>query len=167
MVLMNKILFSLTILSLGWFTLWGQTERSNLLIGGNGGLNLNKLDGQDKFNFNLNISPKVGLFVLDNLAIGAQAVGVVQKFGGVDGLQSQLFVGPFARYYFHNLFIEANFGINRGDFDVGFGLGYAFFVTPNVAIEPIANLNVLNGIDLNILAGFQLYFSPGELGSAF
>ncbi len=164
---MKKLFFCLLISGLAFTSLTGQTERGNLLLGGNAGINLRTNENTDDFNFTLNLSPRVGLFLIDNLAVGARASGSIQKFANIDGINTQLVIGPFARYYFHNLFVETNFGLNRGDFDVGFGLGYAIFISPNVALEPIANLNVLNGFDLNILAGFQLYFSPGELNSSF
>lgn len=164
---MKKLLLLMALTLMSSASLIGQTEKGNLLIGGNGGLNLHKPDGQEKMNFNMSLSPKIGLFLIDNLAIGAQVLGAVRKTGGQEGVNSTLYIGPFARYYLHNLFLEANFGLNRGDFDAGLGLGYAFFVTPNVAIEPIAQANLLNGFDLNVLVGFQLYFSPGELRGAF
>lgn len=130
-------------------------------------MNLYKADGQGKYSYNLNLSPKVGFFLIDNLAVGAQVFGEIRKRAGEHGVNSQLLFGPFGRYYFHNLFLEANIGSYDKDVFAGLGLGYAFFVNNNVAIEPIANARIRDGIELNFLVGFQLYFSADELRDAF
>jgi len=164
---MKKLLFTIIVSLVGFGILQAQTERGNLLIGGNAGLSLFKRNGQDKLRFNLDFSPKAGFFLVDNFAIGAQLTGVIRNRAGIDGLDSSVLFGPFARYYFHNLFLEANIGFLETDLLTGMGIGYAFFVNNNVAIEPIINARYLNSLDVNILIGFQLYFTAQELQDAF
>jgi len=164
---MKKFLLSVCFSLIACGLLQAQTERGNLLLGGNAGLNLYKADGQGKYSFNLDLNPKVGFFLVDNLAVGAQVWGDIRKRAGINGVNSQILFGPFGRYYFHNLFLEANVGVYDRDVFAGMGLGYAFFVTNNVAIEPIANARFSDGIEFNFLVGFQLYFTADELRDAF
>jgi len=134
------------------------------LFGFNFGLN-------DGAGYSVGISPKVGYFINDNVMIGGvvdlgfnksakttngysakttiygvQALGRYYLSPGEKGVDNLLHHGRF--------FIEANAGfagINIKDgattngFAYGFGPGYSYFVTPNVALEGLVKYNGLVG----------------------
>ena len=131
---------------------------------------------------NINFSPKFGVFVADNLAIGAQ-VGLESY--SVDGnlSHSTVSAGPFIRYYFPvKIFAEGFLGYAGQKFGDGSGaskynglgysagLGYALFLNKNVALEPMVKFvgySTKNAKDsryknsdaaLLIGIGFQIYF---------
>lgn len=164
---MKKFLLSVFIFLIGFGVSHAQTERGNVLIGGNASLNLYKISGQGKYSYNLNLSPKAGFFLVDNLVVGAQLLGYIRNTPLNGNINSQILYGPFGRYYFHNLFLESGIGVNGKDVYLGLGMGYAFFVNNNVAIEPTANVDLANDFAINIMIGFQLYFSVDELRDAF
>ncbi len=96
--------------------------------------------------FSLNLSPGVGYFIIDNLAIGGNLTVSYYK----QGLNKYytLGLGPWARYYFNNgIFVkgETNFVIFNGlgsnnsrqrSYSITPGVGYAFFLNEKVSLEP-------------------------------
>jgi len=151
-----------------------QIQKGNLMVGGNL-MDLNASFG-DHSSFTMNIVPKLGYFIEDNLAIGAN-VGLkyvtTKNQGNTFGYQ----VGAFGRYYFGKdqvtpllnhgrFFAEVNAGIGGDNstpvgFDFGFGPGYSYFITPNIGIEGLVKFNgivgtgVSTGISFGL--GFQIY----------
>lgn len=116
---------------------------------------------------NFILSPRVGFFVIDNLAVGVNVDFSGSSYTEKDGADTEkdavtrLAVGPFARYYLAlgqvYPFIEA--GINFGSANyissfnnsetrtthrlnnMGAGPGVAFFVADNVAVEALVKYN--------------------------
>jgi len=142
-----------------------QIEKGNFLTGGSGSFALD-LDGDTPAVFALGLSPQVGYFVTDEIVVGALINGFlnVTEVNDDSEVDSDLFVGPFLRYYLGNAFVHAEVGINNG-IQVSPAFGIAWFVTENVAVEPIAKLNIGDRLGVTGLIGFQLYFNREELNS--
>jgi hypothetical protein len=70
----------------------GQTDKGDWMVGG--GLRLNTSDNNTEIAF----QPNAGLFVIENLAIGANISFDYSKSG--DNKVTSFGIGPFARYYF-------------------------------------------------------------------
>ncbi len=151
-----------------------QTEKDNWLVGGNVGFRTNK-----NSNF-FNLSPNAGLFVKNNLAIGAGLNISAGKTGTVK--YSSVGLGPFARWYLgksetvkpfaklgFDVLSTKNAGVKSSGTGVNFGMGLASFLNSNVAFEAIAlyestkykNASSFNGFSLNL--GFQVYLSKRNI----
>ncbi len=146
--------------------------------------------GSTSFNFatetfQLNVDPKVGYFIRNNIAIGGQGTIGLSFYEG--GSTISYGIAPFIRYYFRETasptgrwFGEGALGINgshkknsQEDLPVSLLLGirggYAHFVARNVAIEgtlgytftkaDIASSSGDSG--LGVAFGFQIYL-PGR-----
>ena len=184
---MKKILIS----SLGLLMLttgFAQTQKGNVLIGAT--LSDIGIDFQkDNTQFSLNITPKVGWFVKDNLAVGGEVnIGLVTQKGATAFSYG---VGVFGRKYYGaettNLartakwFLEANagiYGLNLSGIDLiksstngvglGIGPGYSYFISQNIALEALAKYNFTAGFgnsttnnSIKLGLGFQIYL-PGN-----
>jgi hypothetical protein len=161
-----------------------QIQRGNLLVGADiANLNLTLNSGGA---FNMRIDPKLAFFIKNNLAVGpfidvslftAKGAGTSVDYG----------VGALGRYYINDsavnllkhgrFFIEGNVGIegsnpssgaNTNGLGLGFGPGYAYFITDNVGLETLLKYTGIIGFGsaatsstLNLAFGFQIY-----LGSA-
>lgn len=151
-----------------------QIQKGNLMVGGslsNIGFDLGSTN-----RFNIGITPRIGYFIEDNLAIGGlvdASYTTAKGSGNIFGYG----VGAFGRYYFEKqqlesfakhgrFFFEANAGVagqNGAEvgFNLGFGPGYSYFITPNVGLEGLLKYNgtfgtgVANGLNFNL--GFQIY----------
>jgi|WetSurMetagenome_2_1015567.scaffolds.fasta_scaffold124686_2 hypothetical protein len=116
--------------------------------------------------FNLTLSPGVGYFIIDNLAIGINTDFSLTYQGGY-GIYT-LGLGPYARYYFKNgLFINGQLGYNllhglknnnqkQKAYSIIPGIGYAIFLNPKVSFEPSLNYRHINGPDSNSQDGVFL-----------
>lgn len=165
-----------------------QTQKGNLLVGANiSDFNLNFQ--KENTAFSMNLTPKLGYFVKDNIALGSY-IGV--HYGTSDGATDLGYdVGAFGRYYLKEkslqvvkrscFFAEVNAGFsgrnisvsnggktNTNGLGIGFGPGWTYFVTPNIGLEALLKYNVAvgfgnsttsNNLDFNI--GFQIYL-PGK-----
>lgn len=130
--------------------------------------------------FNVNLNPRAGFFVVDNIAVGVGAVLGLTTLQHSDNIWSYG-VAPFARYYFPEgasvtgrFFGEVEAGISgsTGASDASFlggvRAGYAHFVTNSVAVEgtlgyTYSQANISSGsavTGLGIGLGFQIYL-PG------
>ena len=174
-----KKIFLMLVLVLGVVVTNAQTEKGNVIIGAQlANIGADLKSGGSMFNFNL--SPKVGWFVKDDLALGAKVdFGVTATKGNKPIFDIGLV--PFARLYFGGYDVEnkvkttrlfaeagAGFGLksSNGHSTQGFrgnaGLGVAYFVSPTVALETSANLGILAGsgsttVSPNINLGFQIH----------
>ena len=167
---------------------FAQTQKGNILVGADlAGLGLNFQEGNTQFN--LNINPKAGWFIKDNLVIGPDlSIGLNTQKGATSLTYG---VGAFGRKYFNdnatNLtrttkwFLEANAGIygtnlsgdnvektSTNGFGAGFGPGLAYFLTPNIALEGLVKYNLTVGFgssttnnNIGFGLGFQIYL-PGS-----
>ncbi|HUH29188.1 hypothetical protein [Gelidibacter sp.] len=135
---------------------------SNGLFGFNFGLN-------DGAGFNVGLAPKVGYFVSDNFMLGAVVnLGYTKAAESEGASESTLYgIQALSRYYLapgekgvDNLlkngrfFMEANAGFagvnvkegpTTNGFAFGFGPGYSYFLTNNVALETSVKYNGLVG----------------------
>lgn len=186
---MKKIVYSLSAaaLLLTTNTAQAQLQQGNILVGGQlanirlglGSTNL----------FSLDVTPKLGYFIRNNVAIGAEVpLGFTSTKNKATGNTETVFnygVGVFGRYYFapkemdiDNLlnhgrfFLEANTGIAGTNglgvgYNIGFGPGYAYFLTPNVALEGLVKFQGTYGTGNNsglvFNLGFQIHLPTGKL----
>lgn len=118
----------------------------------------------DKANsFAVKFNPKMGYFIIENLAIGAEIALSTSKdtqnigFGDIKNTTFGIGILPLARYYYKNFFGEVAFGIatqktksentalgtktefNATNYGARIGAGYAFHLSQSVAIEPSVN----------------------------
>ncbi len=172
---MKKFLFSTLLVfacSIGVAT--AQLQKGSTLVGG-GIADLNLGLGDDDV-FTITLTPRVGYFIQDNVAVGGKVGLTYTAQPGEDAYAYN--VNAFGRYYFGEKefntllkqgrwFLEAGAGIGGAKgadvgFNVNFGPGYAYFLTDNIAVEGLLLYNGIfgdgssNGLSLNV--GFQIYF---------
>lgn len=130
--------------------------------------------------FNVNLNPRLGFFVMDNIAVGVGAVLGLSTFEQQDNIWSYG-VAPFARYYFPEgasvtgrffgeleAGISGSTGASAASFLGGVRAGYAHFITNSVAVEgtfgyTYSQANISSGAavtGLGVGLGFQIYL-PG------
>lgn len=108
----------------------------------------------------IELGPKVGYFLIDNLAVGAALDVSLTKFKpeDADNDSENTFttfgIAPFVRYYLsQGIFFQGQFGVGSGKnkstlgsvsneskfgvTNLNVGAGYAYFLNDNVAIEPM------------------------------
>src|SRR5699024_3995000 len=116
--------------------------------------------------FTINLSPNIGYFFWDKLAVGARVDYTFSRFKADTEETTKferLLASPFARYYFLNVdkmvnpFLESSYRIailneaNSREFSVKAGV--AIFIKGSVALE--VSLNYLNSTVNNIYVGAQ------------
>lgn len=165
-----------------------QIQKGNLLVGGNiANIGMGLDNGGI---FSIDINPKVGVFVKNNLALGAYFNLDLSTAKGA-GTNVGYGIGGLGRYYVNDtainllrhgrFFVEATVGIegdnpSRGDntngLGVGAGPGYAYFITPNVGLEALLKYDVIAGFgskttsnNLNFSFGFQIYLPSRKLAT--
>lgn len=185
---MKKLIFSIMALS-GLLTATSadaQLQKGTFLIGGQlANINFGLGSSND---FNLAITPKAGYFIENNLAVGLEVPLHFEAVKGKDPL-FRYGIGAFGRYYVapkefnidnilnHGRFFgEAGLGIaGRTNVDVGFnikvGAGYAYFITPNVALEAMVRYEGTYGSGsssgLGINLGFQIHLPSNKIKSEY
>lgn len=169
-------------------TTYAQTEKGNMLVGANLA-NIGGIFQSGASTFNLNLTPKAGWFIKDDIAIGGLVdLGLSTGDGFTDFSYG---VGAFGRYYIKDKsvelsrrsrwFLEATAGFNgvnqkRGDISantnglgLGFGPGLAYFITPNVGLEALLKYDLTvgfgssttsHGVGVNL--GFQIYLPSAK-----
>ena len=158
-----------------------QTQKGNLLVGANiSNFTFNFQEGSNSFGFQ--ITPKVGFFIKDNIALGPTlTLGLLT--GNDVSTTFTYGVGAFGRYYVSDkstevvkgsrFFFEANAGFNginvsggenTNGIGFGFGPGLAWFLTENVGLEALLKYNFTFGFgsstinnQLGLGVGFQIY----------
>lgn len=187
---MKKILFIVTILLVTiTLTSKAQIQRGNVLVGGDiSKFNFSLNSGG---NFSMNISPKLGFFIRDNVALGGY-VDLGLSTAKAAGTNINYGVGALGRYYINDndinllrhgrFFIEGTAGIegnnpavgdNTNGLGLGVGPGYAYFITPNIGLEGLLKYNGIVGFgskptssSLDLGIGFQIYLSSSKAKSA-
>ena len=174
--LMSAIVFALC--SIGAAN--AQLEKGSVLVGGGiGDIQFGLGSGS---NFSINLTPRVGYFVQNNLAFGAKVnAGFTGQRG--DNTTFSYGINGFGRYYLGNKEVEigpkeghffGEIGVGLGGvkgaevgFNVNFGPGYAYFLNEHVALEALALYNgqfgkgTVNGLSLNV--GLQIYLPVSKL----
>lgn len=108
------------------------------MVGGTAGFRSESVKDSDVSVTTIDLSPNLGYFIADDLAIG---LSLNLTSLSVDGNSSTNFgLGPFVRFYFADAIfaqLGANLGLGDADFvDLELGIGYSWFVDNSVAIEP-------------------------------
>ncbi|MBC7949219.1 MAG: outer membrane beta-barrel protein [Chitinophagaceae bacterium] len=173
---MRRILFTALILGI-IATANAQTEKGDWLVGGR--VDINTGDNSTVIGF----SPGAGLFVIDNLAIGANLNLNYTK--SADIKVTNFAIGPFVRYYFTKAKVRPllhgsiNFGSTKVKTPLGtesntastlfLGGGVAIFINDNVSLEPIIGYsntkykNFEGSGAFNFGFGFQVYLNKGQV----
>jgi outer membrane protein len=147
------IIFLLAALSLNAFSqIEKPIKKGNMILSGEGSIQyystraFNGLTFTNSHLLNLTLSPGVGYFIVDNLAIGVNTSFTFSSQGGYN--YYVLGAGPNIRYYFNNgIFLKAetsysfvHYSESNGSTQHGYsfspGIGYAFFLNPKVSLEP-------------------------------
>ncbi len=143
--------------------------------------------------FNMNLTPKLGYFVQDRWAVGAQVGLDVASPEGSSDTQTTWSIAPFTRYYFASNEIDnllrngaffaegsAGFGGNNSSagnstngVELGIGAGYSYFITRNVGLEGMLKYQGLVGGgnttaqgNLYLGVGFQIYLPNSRAKAA-
>ena len=160
-------------LAIGFFSLISfigksQINQGAFLVGGSTYFNYNIPNGGGA-NSIFNISPNAGVFIVDNMAIGASFSYNLVKGG------SSLSIAPFMRaYYNKNFYGQLQVGYGRtvassvllssgltGELD----MGYTIFLTDQIAIDPALYYNFYmngskyGGSNLGFKLGFQIFLN--------
>lgn len=168
-----------------------QTTQGTRVLGLSGGNFTYQKSGSIK-RFSGTLIPTAGVFLADNLALGAAVPIGYQRlssssYGEVSGRALNVGVLPWLRYYLpseskHRLFGEISAGgvltssrtksdfsgTNNSETDVSFqaglGLGYSYFITPDVGLDGLLNYNANTGTSqgfghgkLALNLGFRIY----------
>ncbi|MEO8794825.1 MAG: porin family protein [Daejeonella sp.] len=186
---MKKIITTVLLAGLGILTSSAQTQKGNVMWGAsvsNIGLDFQK----GNTGFSLDLTPKIGYFIKDDLAVGPEVLIGLNTNSG-----STVFnygVGGFGRYFLSpsgttsvgkgsRWFLEANAGLtgtnvkikgssssNTNGLGIGFGPGLSYFITDRIALEGLLKYNLGVGFGnstttnrLNLGIGFQIYL-PGK-----
>ncbi|RBL90867.1 porin family protein [Chitinophaga flava] len=169
-------------------TVKAQIQKGNIMIGSsltNLGLNFQK----ESTVFSFDLTPKVGWFIKDGLAVGGYV-----DFGlttNNPGTNTRYGAGAFGRYFFEDknirklefskrarFFAEANVGFagtniangaSTNGLGIGIGPGLAYFITPNVSLEGLLKYDLTIGFGssttshrLNLGVGFQIYLPSAK-----
>ena len=98
-----------------------QITKGNWMVGGNGSFSYTNSKSEQSSSstkdYTINLSPNIGYFVYDKLALGSKLNYVLSKYYTEQGNSEFTFstVGPFVRYYFlkeekvTNLFLESSY----------------------------------------------------------
>jgi len=174
---MKKNLLTL-ILATGLIVANAQTEKGDWMVGGN--FSLNTSDN----NTEVALTPDAGIFIINNLALGANLGFIYSKSGDVK--VTSFGIGPFMRYYFTKAMVRPilhgnlNFlsqktkilGLPSTTNNITsyfLGGGAAIFISDQVSIDGLigyANSKIKNsgskgGFALNI--GFQVYLLRNQV----
>ena len=178
---MKKLVLLTTLLIFGFTAnTQAQIEEGNILLGADigsgivtsstGGLFGFNLGLDEDSGYNIGISPKLGYFLSDNLAVGAIVNLGYDNAAGDDADAANIFtygVQGFSRFYFTpsdvdlgddvpagQFFLETQAGIagrniedsdSTNGFAFGFGPGYSYFLNSSVALEASVKYNGLTG----------------------
>ena len=146
-----------------------QTVNKNAwMLGGTMGCNSIKTEGNDTSEIWFNLSPNVGYYITNDLAIGARFSLFTYSYGG--SVNYQVGVGPWARYYFINsLFAQAGMDFGSAGFDffsfnadggsttIHMGIGYSWFLNNSVAIEPSLQYSIYSADEDGLLADYTRF----------
>lgn len=173
--------FCLVLLCLFTSSLFAQTEKDNLLIGGDFNMNYNFGDNVDNVFF-LNLNAVTGYFLQDNLVLGGGLGYGLTIFDGGNFSSISVRVFPVFRYYFKSdmpvkfyidlrpALVASVFNNDFGEFsDSGFsftgGPGLSVFLSNDISVDCSLNYyrdsnfnnDPINRIGVNV--GLQVYIN--------
>ncbi|QPH38600.1 hypothetical protein [Pedobacter endophyticus] len=181
---MKKIKLLLLASALFAFAAHAQIQKGNVLVGAN--LANLSFGLKDPNVISIDLTPKAAWFVRDNVALGGY-VNLGIQTANSSSTTTNYGIGALGRYYTGSdvellrhgrIFGEASLGlggINVSDggghsngLDIGFGPGFAYFITPAIGLETLLKYNGLAGFGnagyqstLSLSFGFQIYL-PGK-----
>jgi hypothetical protein len=159
-----------------------QIQKGNMMVGATGRLDIG-LKAKSNNAFRLN--SKTGVFVKDGLLLGLDLLFGTSHVGGISGNTIEYGIGTFGRYYIADktievlknglFFLDADLGFQgqnlpksgptTNGLGFGFGPGYAYFITSNIALETSLKYQGIVGFgstayqnDLRWNLGLQIYF---------
>ena len=188
---MKKITLLVTVATLLFASsIKAQIQRGNLLVGtdiANFDLGLNSGNG-----FDILINPSMAYFIRDGLAVGPFITLGIS--GGKEIQPTTIYgIGALGRYYVSDtvvsllkhgrFFVEGNAGIEGNNnsqsgettngLGLGFGPGYAYFVTENIGLETLLKYNGIIGFGssattstLHLSFGFHIYIGSQKAKAA-
>lgn len=159
-----------------------QIQKKNVMVGSS----LSNLDIglKSKSNNSFRINPKTGIFVKDGLLLGLDVLFGTSHVGGQNGNTVEYGIGTFGRYYITDktvdvlksgkFFLEADLGFQgqnlpedgptTNGLGFGFGPGFSYFITSNIALETSLKYQGIVGFgsaayqhNLRWSLGFQIY----------
>ncbi len=174
---MKKLLLSMVAIAGLAFTTQAQTEKGNVMLGGNLGFNSSKVDGANKSDVNFSVVPTVGYFISDNIAIGTGVGYNYDKKVSNKNLNQSFEVSPFGRYYvglsdqfkfFGQLSVPMAFGNNKLVDDQGEVADDKYESTTNIGVNLAPGLAFYPtkkiGIELSVNGlGYNHYTAEAEL----
>lgn len=168
---------------------YGQVQKGNLLMGGDGQFSAGK--SKDETFVNGALSPNIGYFISDHFGLG---IGIPYAFGKYTGMiNHSIGISPFARFYFltkekSSFYIPLNIHFSTLVYNsqytttntiysysaASLGIGYVYFISSSVGLEPslvyhfqrtsnniMANsLSTFNGVNFRV--GFQFYLNRNK-----
>lgn len=164
-----KTLFFFIVFSLS-LTLNAQITKGNWLVGGNIGFSYSKSKPESTINsesFNIDLSPNIGYFFWDKLALGTRVNYFYSHYKSDSGNSKfdSFFISPFVKFYLLseekmiNPFLESSYRFNLLDDtnldEFSAKAGMAVFLNSSVAIE--ASLNYLNSKTTNQFVGSHTF----------
>lgn len=177
----RAILFFIVLSAIG-IKGYSQITKENWMLGGNAGFSVVRERGSalDANATNFRISPNIGYFFIDKLAIGINADYAYynQATQWYTQASNQISGGPFVRYYFLrpenllNVFAQGSYQYvyywsnnqtNLKRNDINLTGGASVFLNTSVGLEFMASYQLLNGpmvhssAQLSLGIGFQIY----------
>ena len=149
---MKKLFTILTVVAFSTTMSFSQTEAGTFHIGGNIG---------DVAWTSWSVSPTVGYFVMDGLAVGTG----FEMYSGDNAAMEGMSISPFVRYYLNDLvFANASLAMvmpKDGDTEtaIAIGTGLSLMWNERVAIEPgigLLSMEDYMGISMNLGISFRL-----------
>jgi hypothetical protein len=173
----TKVLIIALLSSLCLFGLYGQTEQGTWILGG--GASTDLTFESDNNSFGIYVSPDIGYFVSDNLAVGS---GIPLLLSTEENYRYIAYgISPFIRYYFGPpselmFFVTGSFGINgrsskyddttnsSSSITGRAGVGCTYFLNESIGLETILGYTYYKPKDydptseISLSIGFQIYF---------
>jgi len=140
--------------------------KGTIMLGGDAFFTSTSFDGIDDNLTLISLTPSLGYFVIDDLAIGARVGLGFTSLGDFDATEISL--GLSARFYvFDGLFPQVGFQFNSlkinddadTSTDIMFGIGYTSFINKSVALEPMImySINSEDNSTFGIGIGLQIF----------
>jgi hypothetical protein len=138
-----------------------QINKGSVLVGASSNMNFTSISPDNGDNYSIfDLSLKGGYFFMDNVTVGLNL-----GYQKLDDFTISTF-GLFGRYYYKGKFFGGT-GFNVIKYEnqdsqtsIPFELGYAAFITENIAVEPSLNLGIAeDNTSFGLRVGFSLYLN--------
>jgi hypothetical protein len=148
-------LVAIAMLSFAGFLSAQTVNQGAWMLGGSVGFSSLKVKDAENSTTYFNLSPNVGYYIIDDLAIGARINFLSISEDGDS--ESNFGFGPFVRYYVTDpIFLQVGYDLEAAvlDWNLFLGgegstlhaaVGYSWFLNSGVAIEPSLYLNLYSG----------------------